>query len=151
MDEVSAGAALTFRSSPEHLARVLPHCWSPATSRQWTAAHPARGQCNVTALLVHTLLGGEILKTEAPGGWHFYNRVDGQRHDLTASQFEAPIRYEDVVSSREEALAGTRPERYDALLDAATAVLAGSGAEPVVDGSLSGTSRQGHSASPPVG
>ena len=84
------------RHSPERLATVVQQCWSPATSPQWTTANPARGQCNVTALLVHTLLGGEILKTEALGGWHFYNRVDGQRHDLTASQFKAPIKYEDV-------------------------------------------------------
>jgi hypothetical protein len=72
----------------------------------------ALGQCNVTSLLVQDLCGGEILKTEAPGGWHFYDRVDGERHDLNASQFAT---YADIASTRAEALAGTRAERYAAL------------------------------------
>ena len=109
----------------ERLATVLPRCWSTATSPQWTAVNPARGQCNVTALLVHALHGGDILKTLVPGGWHFYNRIDGCRHDLTASQFDTPVDYADVGSSREEALAGTKAERYDALLRAVEPVLAG--------------------------
>jgi hypothetical protein len=61
----------------------------------------------VTLLLMGDLCGGEILKTKAPGGWHFYNRVDGQRHDLTASQFATPVPYDDIASSGAEALAGT--------------------------------------------
>ena len=31
------------------------------------------------------LFGGEILKTPLPDGDHFYNRINGQRIDLTAS------------------------------------------------------------------
>lgn len=63
---------------------------------QWLADNPARGQCNVTALVVHDMFGGEILKAEAPDGWHFYNRIEGQRRDLTASQFEQPIFHADI-------------------------------------------------------
>lgn len=129
--------------SPERLTTMLPRCWSTATSSQWTAANPAKGQCNVTALLVHALLGGEILKTDAPGGWHFYNRLDGRRHDLTASQFEAPITYGDIVSSREEALAGTGVERYKALWDAARSALV---REEVPSGGLGGPGRQASGA-----
>jgi hypothetical protein len=101
--------------SPNRLLPILRQCWSSETSGQWLLENPARGQCNVTSLVVQDLFGGEILKTEAPGGWHFYNRVDGARYDLTASQFAAPIPYADVASSRAEALAGTKVERYATL------------------------------------
>lgn len=104
-----------MESSPARLLPILRRCWSIETSGQWLPDNPARGQCNVTALVVHDLCGGEILKTQAPGGWHFYNRVEGERHDLTASQFAASVSYVDIVSSRAEALAGTEPERYAAL------------------------------------
>jgi hypothetical protein len=94
---------------------ALRKSWSSRTSDTWTAANPARGQCNVTALLVEELFGGEILKTPLPDGDHFYNRIDGQRIDLTASQLEAPIAYADLPSSRQEALSGTTSAKYEAL------------------------------------
>jgi len=101
--------------SVDQLLPMLRECWSTETSGQWLPENQARGQCNVTSLVVQDLFGGEILKTEAPGGWHFYNRVGGKRYDLTVSQFAAPIPYADIASSRDEALAGTRAERYAAL------------------------------------
>ncbi len=104
-----------MRDDPSALLPVLRMAWSSATSTQWLADNPARGQCNVTTLVVHDMFGGEILKTEAPGGWHFYNRVAGRRHDLTASQFEQPISYADIASDRTEALAGTERRQYGVL------------------------------------
>lgn len=104
-----------MESSPDRLLSILLECWSVETSGQWLPENPARGQCNVTSLVVQDLFGGDILKTAAPGGWHFYNRVRQERYDLTASQFKTPVAYTDIESSREEALAGTKPERYAAL------------------------------------
>src|SRR5215813_1576779 len=89
------------------IAAALLGSWSIDTSGNWLPDNPARGQCNVTALLINELFGGEILKTPLPEGDHFYNRIDGARIDLTASQFEAPVDYLDVASNRDEALAGT--------------------------------------------
>lgn len=86
--------------------------WSVETGRHWLPESPARGQCNVTALVVHDLLGGEILKTNTPGGWHFYNRIGGVRRDFTSSQFADPPAYDDVPSDRGEAMSGTTPERH---------------------------------------
>ncbi|MGY5810181.1 YunG family protein [Rhizobium sp. LEGMi198b] len=54
---------------------------------------------------VQDLLGGEILKTEIAGACHFYNRVVGERFDLTASQFAAPIQYMDDYRKAELSLA----------------------------------------------
>lgn len=99
----------------DQLLPVLRKSWSAETSGKWLPDNPALGQCNVTSLVIQDLFGGEILKTEAPGGWHFYTRIHGERYDLTASQFAAPIPYADIASSRDGALAGTRAERYSAL------------------------------------
>jgi len=105
----------TMRFQADRAAAALLRSWSGSSSAQWLAGNPARGQCNVTALLVNECFGGEILKTPLPEGDHFYNRIDGKRVDLTGSQFAAPIAYLDLASARAGALAGTSPAQYDAL------------------------------------
>ena len=97
------------------LYRRLQRSWSPETGRQWRADSPASGQCGVTALVVHDELGGEILKTDVNGTWHFYNRIGGSRVDFTMSQFDTPVAYDDVPSSREEALSDTSATQYELL------------------------------------
>jgi hypothetical protein len=104
-----------MRLPQDRVAAALWNSWSAETGEKWTAGNPARGQCNVTALLVNELFGGEILKTPTLEGDHFYNRIDGKRVDLTESQFDLPIAYCDVPSDRTEALVGTSPLHYDAL------------------------------------
>lgn len=96
---------------------ILRRCRSVETSSQWLPENPARGQCNVTALVFYDRFGGEILKTPVGDEWHFYNRVAGIVFDLTAEQFSALPAYMDIPSTRGEALAGTAPERYQALAD----------------------------------
>lgn len=100
------------------VAAALRGAWSPATGGGWSAESPARGQCSVTALLLNDLFGGDILKTPLPEGDHFYNRIDGERVDLTDKQFEAPIAYLDLTSDRNEAMADTSAARYEALRSA---------------------------------
>ena len=90
----------------------LLNSWSVDTGRHWRADSPASGQCGVTALVVHDELGGEILKTDVNGAWHFYNLIGGKRIDFTMRQFDSPISYDDVPSNRDEALDDTSPERY---------------------------------------
>jgi len=102
---------------PPSLFQILRRCWSPETGGKWHPSFPARGQCSVTAIVIQDLLGGEILKTKIDGQWHFYNLIDGRRWDLTMSQFETPIGYADLPSSRKEALSDTSSERYCLLRD----------------------------------
>ncbi len=97
---------------------LLRAAWSSATSSRWSAAVPSRGQCGVTALVVHDAFGGDILKTRVGAAWHFYNRVGGVRLDFTADQFAEPLAYEDRPSSREEAFADTNEAQYQALSEA---------------------------------
>jgi len=98
--------------------RALRKAWSLSTSSQWTADNPAAGQCNVTALLVHELFGGELLKTPLPAGDHFYNRIEGRRYDFTASQFDQPMAYADLPTNRDDALRGATSGQLAELRDA---------------------------------
>ena len=111
----------------EEFHGVLRRCWSVETSPQWLPKNPARGQCNVTALVVLDRFGGEILKTPVGSEWHFYNRVAGTVYDLTAEQFAVPPAYLDIPSTRDEALAGTAPDRYQALAAYVSKALMSSG------------------------
>jgi hypothetical protein len=72
--------------------------WSAETcdpvDQPWSPHNPARGQCGVTALVLHDLLGGELLSAEvryADGsrqGMHLWNRLPGGFDvDLTRDQF----------------------------------------------------------------
>ncbi|MBK1660946.1 YunG family protein [Paracraurococcus ruber] len=101
--------------TPGRLLAALRLAWSPATGSLWRPEEPARGRCDVTALVVQEWLGGEILKTPLPEGRHFHNRVDRARLDLTAGQFAAPIAYRDLPSSCAESLAATRPGQVETL------------------------------------
>jgi len=100
---------------PEDVARAIRKSWSPASARQWSADNPAAGQCNVTALLIHDLFGGEQLKTPLPEGDHFYNRIGGRRYDFTDSQFAQPISYLDAPATRAEAERGATEDELAAL------------------------------------
>jgi len=101
--------------TPVDLYHVLRRCWSVETGSKWLPDNPARGQCSVTSLVVHDVFGGEILKTRVGPYWHFYNRIGETRWDLTVSQFEVPIPFDDRPASRDEVLADTSVEQYELL------------------------------------
>lgn len=95
-----------MKLEPVQVASALHRSWSRATARHCTEENPAKGQCNITALLVHELFGGELLKTPLPDGDHFYNRIGGVRFDFTESQFAGPITYSDLPTTRDDAERG---------------------------------------------
>lgn len=97
------------------ILRALRKSWSPKTARQWREDNPALGQCNVTALVVHDLFGGQILQTQAPGGAHFYNWRQGRRFDFTSGQFDAPLRYADLDASTDDVRRGANDSEYETL------------------------------------
>jgi hypothetical protein len=67
----------------------------PTDVEVWTPANPSRGQCAVTALVVHDLIGGQLLEAEvhypdgSRQGFHYWNRLAGVDIDLTRDQFES--------------------------------------------------------------
>lgn len=102
-------------ASPIELYRSIRSVWSGETAsppQGWSCSNPARNHCSVTALIVQDYFGGEILTTKTTGGTHYYNLINGQRWDLTISQFAEPIAFDDRRSSREAAMKDTTPDKY---------------------------------------
>ncbi|WP_034592803.1 YunG family protein [Hamadaea tsunoensis] len=71
----------------------------------WDAGNPAWGHCDITALIVHDVFGGELIVGDvtaasgAPQGFHWWNRLDsGIEIDLTREQFRSA-----------EVISGARP------------------------------------------
>lgn len=62
---------------PDDVQSALRKAWSLATASQWTADNPTAGQCNVTALLIHELFGGDLVKTPLPAGAGNNERATG--------------------------------------------------------------------------
>ncbi|MFC7686458.1 hypothetical protein [Ureibacillus sp. GCM10028918] len=104
-----------FKKQIESINKALSTSWSIESSSKWSIENPAKGHCGVTSLVVNDLLGGEILKTKLPDGWHFYNFIDGIRYDFTSSQFKESISYIDIPSNREEAYSDTNEKQYNYL------------------------------------
>lgn len=114
------------KCSLEELSAALRRSWmretaAPGSQNAWSATNPAWGQCAVTALIVHDLFGGEILRTEVPGyGSHYYNRLaDGREIDLTREQFPADVTVppgqsapRERLLSSDRARAAQTEERY---------------------------------------
>ena len=101
---------------------ALENAWSLNSAKQWSEENPANGQCNVTSAVIYDLFGGDVLRTRYPTVWHYYNRIDGRRCDLTDSQFvrpnarfHAPDLYDDELTDRDTAMEGIPQREYDAL------------------------------------
>lgn len=60
---------------------------------------------SIIALLIHDIFGGEILKTHRNKRWHFYNRIDGIRIDISGSEIGKSFKdkyFEDIPSTPNE-------------------------------------------------
>ena len=83
---------------------LLVQCWSSETSSLYIKNNPARGQCDVTAIVIYEFFGGKILKTFINEQPHFYNQINGIRYDFTNSQFQILPEYLDLPASKDEIL-----------------------------------------------
>jgi phage pi2 protein 07 len=84
---------------------ALKRTWVLDNNPGLTPKNSVDGQDSVNSLLIHDIFGGDILKTHNKKGWHFYNRVDGERVDFTRSEMDKSIsdnRFEDIPSSPDE-------------------------------------------------
>ena len=80
---------------------------------------PADEQGSLISLLIHDLFGGEILKTHKKKGWHFYNRIDGERIDFTNSEAvksSGDMNFEDIPSTPDETYCCFEDEEYSTFL-----------------------------------
>lgn len=100
---------------PDKVLQALYASWSRKSCSRYDPATPATGQCSVTAIVIHELFGGEILKTRVAGSYHFYNRIKGELCDFTMDQFAGAIPYLNLQSSVAEALTDCTEEQVAAL------------------------------------
>jgi hypothetical protein len=73
------------------------------------------GQDSVISTLIHDIFGGDILKTHNKKGWHFYNRIDGERVDFTRSEMDrtdSDNPFEDIPSTPDETFKYFSEEDY---------------------------------------
>lgn len=107
---------------------------SPLSADAWSEENPSLGQCAVTALLVHEMMGGYIIRTVIAGfGSHYYNVLpDGSVCDLTRGQFlpgtvvplgEAVER--DAILGSQRAISARTQERYALLVSRFMDILLG--------------------------
>ena len=76
---------------------------------------PSEDQSSVISQMIFDIFGGEILKTPKKKGWHFYNRIDGERIDFTRSETgkdPLDIRTEDLPSTPDETSGYFEQEDY---------------------------------------
>ena len=81
---------------------ALKRTWEMDTISGWDSKSPVDGDDSVISLLIHDFFGGEILKTPKKRGWHFYNRIDGERVDFAdpfAGKLSEETNFEDIPSS----------------------------------------------------
>ncbi|HEY5470504.1 MAG TPA: hypothetical protein VIK07_08280 [Bacteroidales bacterium] len=77
----------------------------PVKSLEFKNKKPINGQDIDISLLIHDIFGAEILKTHKKNGWHFYNRIDGERVDFSKSKKSKSIEdnyFDDLPAEPEE-------------------------------------------------
>ena len=57
--------------------------WPLDSNPEFVSKNPSDANDGKTSLLNYDIFGGEILKTSDKSGWHFYNRIQGERVDFT--------------------------------------------------------------------
>lgn len=100
--------------SIDEIASALAASWGADTAweaEMWDPERPSTAQCGASALVVHDLLGGDVLQAEVHRNgerteFHYWNRLpSGQELDLTRDQFDG----QDV--DIKEPVAKVRPDR----------------------------------------
>lgn len=95
---VSGSIPAMSQPSLEQASEAIRVSWSADTcdpvDLPWSPANPSRGQCGTSALVIHDLLGGDLMFAEvlrqdgSKQGHHYWNRLpEGGEVDLTLEQF----------------------------------------------------------------
>jgi hypothetical protein len=119
----------------EGLEAAIRASWSletcdPTDLPRWSAANPSLGQCAVTALVVHDLLGGQLVEAEVQHrdgsrqGFHYWNRLAGVDVDLTRAQFkDGEVMWEPHLIDRLPSFPWRADEQYLVFRDRVHATL----------------------------
>lgn len=84
--------------------------------KNWNEKNKCLGMCAITALIVNDYFGGYICKTYVEGISHYYNLIENTIVDLTSSQFNCKIEYDNYqIIDRENILNDDTMKRYNVL------------------------------------
>ncbi len=71
---------------------------APRMREEWSEENRTLGQCSVTAFLAQDIFGGKVYGIPLPdGNYHCFNVVNGQKFDLTSTQFKEDLDYGNVT------------------------------------------------------
>ena len=102
------------------MLEALRRCWASDNNPGWKHDDPAEGQDSVISLMIHDIFGGEILKTRKKMGWHFYNRINGERiiflKESAKRKHLNENHFEDIPSSPDETCSYFAQEDYSTFL-----------------------------------
>jgi hypothetical protein len=99
--------------------KALTSSWTLDKDQGWIPYDSADDKSSVTSQLIYDIYGGEILKTHEKNGWHFYNRINGERIDFTRSiisKSSENYSFEDIPSTPDETHIYFEQEEYATLL-----------------------------------
>jgi hypothetical protein len=97
---------------------ALNKSWKPDNVPGSKNEFPGDSEAMITSHMIHDIFGGEILKTRKKDGWHYYNRIDGERIDFTGPEINKSLEdsnFEDILSTPDEMLNYFDKEDYSAL------------------------------------
>lgn len=76
--ELSRSGSFDWTIVKEALRRALP----PGEKQRGAAGLSSQNHDVEISVLINDVFGGEIVRTHNRRGWHFYNRINGERVDL---------------------------------------------------------------------
>ena len=91
--------------SKKVLKEVMKSTLALDTGKRRSHKKPAAYEDRVISMLIHDIFGGEILKTHLRNEWHFYNRINGERIDLSGEpkrKSDNDIKFEDIPATPDE-------------------------------------------------
>ena len=97
------------------IQEALKQTWAWENNSSTYINSSIKGQDIEVSLLIHDIFGAEILKTPNKKGWHFYNRIDGERIDFSMLEAERQSEndnFEDIPSTPEETCLYLEPVDY---------------------------------------
>ena len=105
----------------ETVQKSLLYCYSKdlcyyKIKDEWNENNKCLGMCAITSLIINDYFGGNICKMHVDGISHYFNLIDNKVVDLTSSQFNHEINYNNYqIIDRNEMLTDDTEQRYGKL------------------------------------
>lgn len=105
----------------EIIQKALLECYSKdlcyyKVQDNWNENNKCLGMCAITSLIINDYFDRDICKIHVDGISHYFNLIDNKVVDLTSSQFDHEINYNDYqIINRDKLLTEDTEQRYNKL------------------------------------